>query len=58
MSTTEKRKNKVKALKEQIEQGTHPLQNQDLEQRKKAAESVAQKIITKSLNKKTQKSDS
>lgn len=58
MSTTEKRKNKVKTLKEQVEQGTHPLQNQDLEQRKKAAESVAQKIITKSLNKKTQKSDS
>lgn len=51
MTTQDKRKQKVKKLKTQISQGVHPMQNADVNVRKKAAHRAADKMINGVLEK-------
>ncbi len=51
MKTSDKRKRKVKAIKDQVAQGLHPLQHPDVKVREKAASRVADKMISTVLEK-------
>lgn len=47
---TPTKRDKIDKLKQEIEQGLHPMQHADIEKRKKSAEAMADKIINKALS--------